>query len=240
MSIFIHRENQEILWSVLHTHPLFIEFDQRFSGQKETWFRNTIGEFYESLPKTNVSETPAQLLEKNKRAIEFMMNDIKTLIHAANPSPIISPPNPMSIVRSTDPLARGYESYDVHKEKQRNEQEKQSMYSAYQSNYNSLFQRDVPKTVDFSEPINDGKIENMDSLIRQQQTIRDQDIARFAPIPTPDEIKHKLQGISATGNSETDIRFQNTVSDIIIQPPSSAEWSSYTTDQEKHYEAYHR
>jgi hypothetical protein len=124
-------------------------------------------------------------------------------------TPVVT--NPFTM---TDPISRGYEPYDVQKEKQRKEEEKQSMFSTYQSNYNTMFQRDVPKTVDFSEPINDNKIENMDSLIRQQQALREQDVARFAPpIPaasTPDEIKNKLDEV-----------------DIIIEPFCGSSAISY-------------
>jgi hypothetical protein len=247
MSLFIHRENQEILWEMLRSHPRMMEFDRRFPGQKESWFRNTLGAFYDSLPKSASlqKETAAQLLEKNKRAIEFLVSDLgKRLPQVSTSAPSAAPP-PFSM--GADPLvARGYEPYEVNKEKQRKEQEKLAQYSNYQTNYNSLFQREMPKSVDFSEPIHDGKIENMDSLIKQQQALRDQDIARFAPpapVPTPDEIKHKIQGIAAMGASESEVantRFSNAPVEIIIQPPSSAEWGSYTTDEQNHYESYRR
>jgi hypothetical protein len=249
MSLLIHRENQEILWNVLQSHARMMEFDRRFPGQKETWFRTSLGHFYDSLPKstTQTKETATQLLEKNKQAMEFLLADLGNRLGITKPGPpgSVSPTSPFAM--PMDPLARGYEPYEVNKEKQRKEQEKIANYSNYQTQYNSLFQRETPKTVDFSEPINDGKIENMDSLIRQQQVMRDQDIARFAPpapVPTPDEIKHKIQGIAAMGASDADVasaRFSNVATpEIVIQPPSSAEWGSYTTDEQNHYETYRR
>jgi len=242
MSLFIHRENQQILWNAMHHHPLFVEFANRYPQQKESWFQGTIGEFYGTLSSPIV--TTAQLLETNKQAILWMKKDLHTKLgkRASEPSPMGGTD---TIFPMSDALARGYESYDVQKEKQRKEQEKQSLYTNYQSNYNAMFQRSMPKSVDFSEPMHDAKIENMDSLIRQQKALREQDMVPFAPpvtTPTPDEMKDKLRGIVAneTGDMPRFSTSDPIVHEIIIQPPSSSEWGSYTTDDQSHYETYRR
>jgi hypothetical protein len=85
----------------------------------------------------------------------------------------------------------------------------------------------------------------MDSLIRQQKALREQDMVPFAPpvtTPTPDEMKDKLRGIVAneTGDMPRFSTSDPIVHEIIIQPPSSSEWGSYTTDDQSHYETYRR
>lgn len=243
MSLFVHRENQQILWNAIHPHPLFVEFASRYPQQTEAWFQTAVGQFYAKL--TVSIATTAQLLEINKQAIAWMIQDLRAKVGKPVPLSASEPVAAGGGFHLSESLARGYEPYDVNKEKQRKEEEKQSLFSNYQSNYNAMFQRNAPKTVDFSEPMHDGKIENIDSLIRQQQVLREQDMVPFAQpaaTPTPDEMKHKLRGIAANETSDV-ARFttsEPSVPEIIIQPPSSSEWGSYTTDDHSHYETYRR
>ena len=48
MSLYIHQENQKLIWDSIHKLPRFQEFAKNEPGKQEALFREIIQQFYES------------------------------------------------------------------------------------------------------------------------------------------------------------------------------------------------
>jgi len=77
MSLYIHPENQKRMWENISKHPQFQYFDPMYNGtgEKETWFRETIQGFYESNKFKILSVQDLQQL--NRETIAYMIRAIK-------------------------------------------------------------------------------------------------------------------------------------------------------------------
>lgn len=74
MSIYIHPNNQTLLWNLLHKNPLISQISQ---SSKNDWFKQIISQIYSTLPPTISNDV---LLNKNKETLAFMINDLKKRI----------------------------------------------------------------------------------------------------------------------------------------------------------------
>jgi hypothetical protein len=92
MSLFIHKENQTLLWQLIHETPLWPAFEQVCRSHTELWFRNIISQFYDkywekySIQPMSVSD----LKQINKEIISFMVADIKKTISPSIVQPVVS------------------------------------------------------------------------------------------------------------------------------------------------------
>jgi len=85
MALFIHQENQKILWSAINQSILF----QNLGDSRETWFRNAVEQFYKKISSININQ---ELLQKiNKDFIQDMLKVLKTNQPIAQP---VQPPTP--------------------------------------------------------------------------------------------------------------------------------------------------
>ena len=75
MSLYIHPENQTLLWNTIRKNPKF----QELSINKDEWFSTIIKAFYEKIqylpPLTN-----QDLLQINRQTISYMMEQINALL----------------------------------------------------------------------------------------------------------------------------------------------------------------
>ena len=72
MALFIHQENQKILWSAINQSILF----QNLGDSRETWFRNAVEQFYKKISGISINH---DLLQKiNKDFIQDMLKVLKT------------------------------------------------------------------------------------------------------------------------------------------------------------------
>jgi hypothetical protein len=75
MALYIHRENQTLLWNTIRKNPKF----QEISINKDEWFSSIIKAFYEKIqylpPLTN-----QDLLQINRQTISYMMEQINALL----------------------------------------------------------------------------------------------------------------------------------------------------------------
>jgi len=75
MSLYIHPENQTLLWNTLQKNPKF----QNLNINKQEWFSSIIKGFYEKIQYLPPLTTQ-DLLQINRQTISYMMEDINALL----------------------------------------------------------------------------------------------------------------------------------------------------------------
>ena len=80
MALFVHPENQKILWNIINGNPFIIRyFESRPHHIKETWFKQSIEEFYKKIQGIKID--PSELNNLNKEVLTSMIQDV----HLNNP-----------------------------------------------------------------------------------------------------------------------------------------------------------
>lgn len=79
MSLFIHRENQTLLWETLHKSPFWSAFEMNMGENTQLWFRNIMSQFYDRRWETrpDLQMTVDDLKQMNKEVILYCVQDIK-------------------------------------------------------------------------------------------------------------------------------------------------------------------
>lgn len=151
MSIYIHPNNQTLLWNLLHKNPLVSTIfpinpiNPKISqSSKNDWFKQIISQIYSTLPPTISNDV---LLNKNKETLVFMINDLKK--------------------RIKEPIME--REYTITSE-----------YEERQKEYERMMKKPVVEEISFKEASNDGVIKNMDELIQKQLREREQDLERIS------------------------------------------------------------
>jgi hypothetical protein len=90
--LFIHRENQRILWDIIHQSPLWESFSRVLvssSTTPEKWFQQMIEKEYNSLLQARMddalSNSVAWLSSTNKSFIQRMIRNISSRVYATMP-----------------------------------------------------------------------------------------------------------------------------------------------------------
>lgn len=154
MSIFIHSQNQSLLWNIISnieiTKTIFVEG----SPQKAIWFKNIIEEFYIKHYGRNI--TLDQLRELNKEVIAHMVENLKLIYkNSARPPPVTYSQEPQTI-------------YSRSKNTNHDDQ-----FSKRQREYETMVTKPTPQEPKFSENIKDEPLSNIEELIKEQQKLRD-------------------------------------------------------------------
>ena len=168
MALFIQPENQNILWEMVNKIPLCnTVFPVSGNGsqikEKEQWFREIIQECYYNIPQ-NITRN--DLYKINRDVLSRMMKSLVTLssIKTAN------------IIEGVDKRGdnRGNNRVELNKQK-----------TDFVSQYNSMFEIQKPKPIDFSEKLDDDVITNMSELIENQRKMRELEIQEFSSVIKP-------------------------------------------------------
>lgn len=75
MALYIHPENQTLLWNTLQKNPKF----HQITINKQEWFSSIIKSFYENIQYLPPM-TPQDLLQINRQTISYMMEQINALL----------------------------------------------------------------------------------------------------------------------------------------------------------------
>jgi hypothetical protein len=159
--LFVEPKNQEILWKLIHTSPLFISKRNVYSEEEfKLLFKQTVGYFYDARPVVADYET----LQKTNK--EFLIRFLHVLGEASNASvkkdnqvdgpPIESPPieSPYGKVRQNE-FASAF-------------QHRQQEFDAFHKKPAST------ESNPFLEPVIDEPISNMEELIEKHKKEREQ------------------------------------------------------------------
>jgi hypothetical protein len=190
MSLFIHAQNQSLLWNIISnmdiTKAIFVEG----SPQKSIWFKNIIEEFYIKYYGRNISID--ELRELNRQVIAYMVENLKTIYKSK------AKPQSVQMQSQVEPQT----IYSRNAPKEYNEQ-----FGKRQKEYETMVKK-VPPEVNFSENIKDEPILNMEELIRQQQQMREYEFNSLqgpgpvAPVTNNNITIHKEENVSVQQDIE--------------------------------------
>jgi hypothetical protein len=176
--MFLHPENQQLLWQTLQKSPYLVEFTQKFAGYREEWFRSIIEQFYTQWisQNTRIPSNAHELLEINKNAIQMMVVDLKRLLGYSGVSPE---------QKHTQTAGTYILSYNVAEERKKRDDVWSENYSRYQTEYNQLLMRPAAPPGEFPIETADPKIKNMDELVREHAKFRDIELQQYLPKRPP-------------------------------------------------------
>lgn len=179
MNTFISPNNQKLLWQTISQSPLFSA-----KPQKEEWFRNIIGEFYES----NKLNTMITLKEINVATIKFMMAKLKEGAGA---------PHPQNTVTSAP-----YTKQDISNMRKNDFEAK---LRVLENEHQNLLKLDVPPEIDFRDKTDEGPIANLGDLIKMEIEKRNREISEYAlkAQPPPQAIPHITAPLPSAHDKKT-------------------------------------
>lgn len=183
MSLFIHTENQTLLWNIISNMDITNAIFVQGSPQKSIWFKNIIEEFYIRHYGKNL--TPTNLRELNREVIAYMVENLKSMykrptqvVHApaAQTQPIYLQKEAQTKTPYREPQTEysrnsGGGNADVYND----------LFNKRQKDYESMSAKPLPPEVNFSENLKDEPISNMEELIKAQQKQREYDMSLLQP-----------------------------------------------------------
>ena len=180
MSLFIHAENQKLLWETINKSPLLLQHPKFNTNpnQKSEWFREIVKQVYYSIPAYETRNlTRDELQQYNRSAIKTMLASLNGGGGVGGPpapanypnNPVGQPARPVSILK--EPVTE-FSRNMVKKN------EFQEQFSNRQKEYETMFQKPLPKEINFSEDLDDGVITNMEELIQKQKRQREMEISQ--------------------------------------------------------------
>ena len=196
MALYIHPDNQNLLWNILHKNQAFANLDPQYKTQL---FKTNIEQIYREIGGKHLPS--AELAEYNKRTLRNIVlppppSGARMQPHASDRVQM-QPPVPASSRMQMQPPALAQtrepeygaanthstisaasfstqESRNMLKERQSNEQ-----FAKYQEDYNTMFVKKEPKPLEFAEK-EDTKIHNMHELIEKHKREREQELQLHA------------------------------------------------------------
>uniref|UniRef100_A0A6C0JMN3 Uncharacterized protein n=1 Tax=viral metagenome TaxID=1070528 RepID=A0A6C0JMN3_9ZZZZ len=179
MSAYVSVDNQNLLWNVISKNEIVNNYFSIYSNYpylKNEWFKSIIQIFYEDNQGKQLDSS--QLLLLNKRTISYMIKNIKDKYSTINKKP--------NIQLSEKDLLKPY-SITENKVDKIGDQ-----FQIKQVEYQSLFDKKVPDTIDFAEK-QDIPLSNMDDLIKQHLKEREDELRKYAPLPPTQSESNKLK-----------------------------------------------
>ena len=183
MSLYIHEDNQKLIWDSMNKIPQF----QQFKGEREQWFRSIIEQFYEHNKFKLLSVQELQQL--NRDTVSYMLKDLKELQKRDTFQPSHSPfmgfsePTPVTqhsqqVIKFPSGNMEGKAvTRDYMLEQKQEELNKQ--FSTRQQEYGEMLKRGPTQEVDFRATAGEDKpIENMEELMQQHLKQREYELTQ--------------------------------------------------------------
>ena len=214
MSLYVVPDNQELLWNVISKNIYIQDFFAPYNPDKKIeWFKTIIRTFYEKYKMQKL--TVADLNTINKETISYMIQKIRLQINEqvakttppSQTTPSYDPVNSYTI--ATPPIVPDPRQDIYAKQFEQRQQE-----------YANLNKKHVPADVDFTEKMDDGVLQNMDELVKQQMQQRAYEMSM---IPAPTNIAPPKLQIDASSNIEISIQEIN-----MLQPKKGVTWKDDT------------
>ena len=161
MSLYIHPENQELLWKIINKNPHINEmFSKLYPVERSTWFKSIIEKFYERIGNRHIS--PENLNIINKETLSYMIKYSQTV----NTHKLLPEPNQSVAYRQQQPQMQQqqqpvYNSYTNDLPSPKREEQIIQMANQYEKEYKTMLEKKDPEPVDFKEKIEDTAIKNM-------------------------------------------------------------------------------
>lgn len=170
MSLFVHPENQKILWNIVSGNPFIIRyFETKPPQAKEMWFKQSIQDFYTRLQGKQID--PNELNNLNKEALTGMIQSV----HLQNPQytsqtssqPISRQESNTHGTMNTMSYADTINTPELVKENKGDIFNKQ--FQTRQHEYDTMLQRKIPQEIDFREKSSDEHTDINELLDRERR-----------------------------------------------------------------------
>lgn len=173
MALYVVPENQELLWNVIGKNKQIQQhFNNYTPNTKIEWFKNIIQTFYDKYKTENIKVS--ELNKINKETITYMLGNIREQHSQPVKELDVNPYQPSNSIISTPPVVADTRQDEYARQ-----------FEQRQNVYSEMNKKNVPDNVDFAEKIEDGIINNMDDLIKQQMEQREYEMNNIPPPSKP-------------------------------------------------------
>lgn len=192
MSLYITKENQDLLWNVIHKNESMKKQLQTLQvEQKIIWFRQIIEKFYRENENKPIDKK--LLISMNKQTISHMIKDLRKN-NNSNSIKTEFNETPLEINNlqeiETPPVVKNNKQ-DIYL----------SEFEKRQQEYSSMINKKLPETIDFSESTEgDQVITNMEELIKEQVAARQLDMENIQMSVHPKENEVEILKIEENTN----------------------------------------
>ncbi len=179
-NLYVHPENQELLWNNINKIPMFQAMGQGIPNYKEQWFKTIIENFYEKYP---IVDNKPLLQKINRDTLGYMIEVLKSNMSNTNSRMNIPQKNMGSagvvpnINGFQEPNYLGKDAEKVQKQELYNQ-----AFGERQKQYEQMFAKPPAPEVNFSEKLDDRPISNMDELIERHRKEREAELNKFPPL----------------------------------------------------------
>lgn len=185
MSLYIHPENQQLLWDIMNKIQIVNEFFLPHpASQKEQWFKSVIQMFYDRYKTYKLQINDLHRL--NQETITYIMTTIKGRVES---------------LEKKQEIERHSQFHQPNVTKEHRVENKQEFYSQQfqerQNEYKTMFEKQAPSEIDFRDKIEDTAISNMEELMRMHKQQRDVELQQYAPPPPNLKIESTTVNITA-------------------------------------------
>ena len=195
MSLFIHRENQELLWNIVSKSQPFIEtFKNSHPNNATDWFRSIIQSYYYENNLHNIQNiTPSTLNTLNRNLLSYMVSKLKqnavvntNSINNVNTNTIntLNNTNNSNNINSFDarPNATSFMETSYSRMQNTKEDNYGNQFAARQKEYETMFAKPAPPVDSkLNDNIKDEVITNMEELIEQHRKQREDELKMVNP-----------------------------------------------------------
>lgn len=234
MSLFVHPENQKIIWNIINGNPYIIRyFESKPQQAKEEWFRKSIEDFYTRIQGKEIDPNELNIL--NKEVLTSMIQSV----HLQNPqytahnssTPVNTAPpqqprhEPVNTIPpqqpAPDPInmmtyANTINTPTIVKDSKEDIFNKQ--FQMRQQEYDTMLQRKTPQEIDFRETSKDEN-KDINELLERERREREE-------LMKPVQQTNKL-------NIDTDNSNNIQLEAVELQEPKEKKSVSWNTESPK-------
>lgn len=216
MSLFVHNENQRMLWETLNKLPIFQEvFSQnsmstlRFQDP-QIWFKNIIQLFYDNNRFRPLSS--ADLKELNREVMKYAIENLKSSYNRQ--------------ATSVAQMETGIQQQQYYVESKQDNYTRQ--FTDLQQVYEKMGAKPEPPKAEFAEGLKDEAISNMDELLRKHMAEREQELPKFAPLQALQALQASQLQTSAVPSKSlkiTEDKITIRVDEVVPDDKKKVSWS---------------
>lgn len=173
MALYVNPENQKLLWNIINKHPKINEyFSNKPIANKHHWFQTCIEYIYENIKYEKL--TIQTLQAYNKDTLKYMLNLI------IEPNKQYKTESPQSVLETQ--FTRTMEDQVSQQYLSKTDILNQT-FNMRQKEYESMFEKKTPESIDFRDKIDDEPMSNMEEVLRTHLQMRENELKQYAPLP---------------------------------------------------------
>jgi hypothetical protein len=185
MVLYITKENQEMLWTLIHKTPqINTYFENKPVSEKTEWFKYVIQTFY-AKHKFRELSVP-ELQQVNKDTLTYMLHYVRPVSYGMQPGASEAAWPKSGASEAAWPKSGAMQTQPVFSRSQigmNSGNTMESQFQVRQQEYTQMLDKPIPDSVNFREKVEDQAISNMEELIEMHRRQREKELAEFAPPP---------------------------------------------------------